>query len=287
VALLWERPREVRELAESGLALAGGDADLGARFLGWSPLVALHAARSQGLLLEGHIDEAEAVAQVAYRMARDREDAAAHCVAAIYLLRISSESGDSGRAIAYGREAVRVSSDLANPILSVVSRLWLGMALVDAGHHHADAIEVLESVLEDVDRWSTGCHWRPLARLYLALARVRAGGLERARLEAEQAKVEAHTCGDYEIRTALVLCEVRARCGELESARGTLAEAERRIREQGMEVERPRVSELSGLIRSLEGDEEGARRDLQDAIEAYTAMGAAARAERIAAELAS
>ena len=160
------------------------------------------------------------------------------------------------------------------------------MALVDAGHH-GDAIEVLESVLEDVDRWSTGCHWRPLARSYLALARARAGDRERARPEAEQSNVEAHTCGAYEIQTALVLCEVRARCGELESAREMLAEAERRIREQGMEIERPRVSELSGLIRSLEGDAAGARRDLQHAIEAYTAMGAAGRADRLAREIAS
>jgi tetratricopeptide (TPR) repeat protein len=172
----------------------------------------------------------------------------------------------------------------------VLAQGFLAKALVLAGHAD-EAIPLLEDTLRTARERRTGLEGEARFLASLAGALLAAGELDRARAIAEEAVGAGQRIGTpvYEAEAQLALARVLLRqrgADATPAVRSALDRAEALLRETGARNFQPFVHLERAELAHLSGDPADARRERATAERLFRAMGAPARADAFARELA-
>jgi class 3 adenylate cyclase/tetratricopeptide (TPR) repeat protein len=285
------RLQEALRIAREAEALCGSDPDLGAEITGFSPYCIDLVSRGLTMAWLGRPVDAAAVIERAIGLARRRRDAEAgayaHSVASI----LYELLGDVGSALRQARQGVEMAEASGSPAFQVVALCCLAWAH-EVPRQWAEASEVAERALaiirtRRVDLLSEGECLAVLARAHLG-----SGAPGRALEAAEEAIARTQQTGNriHEIRALLARAHVliategapaRSRIeADLRDAAAVIEATEARVFTPQVHVER------AALARVL-GDAATRQRELREAHRLFTEMGATARAEEVAKELAA
>jgi adenylate cyclase len=268
--------------ADAVAARPPSDPRLGAELRGYSPYTPCLNGRGLVLLVMGRLADAERDFDRARELARDHGEL--DTLSWIWTNRVLLmwARGDAGPALESGRAAADLAERTGSNYSRAAAYSALGMAYV-VGAEWIRAAEALESALAIARSARTGLDYEAALLSRCAEAYLGCGQLDRAATAADAALRLARERGEksYECEAHLTRARV-LRTREGRAAREAIAreldEAQALIRETGAALYEPfaRV-ERAELARR--------QRELREAQRLFLAMGATARAERLAAEL--
>jgi len=285
------RLRETVRIATEAEALCGGDPDLGGEITGFSPYCMNLVARGFATAFLGHPVDSVEVIERAIEIARRRRDVEAGAYAYSAASAVCELLGDGGSALRQGRQAVEMAEASGGPLFRALALGYLAGAHEVAGQW-AEASGVAESALAIIRTRRVGSLAELECLIVLAHAHHGLGAPARALEAAEEAVARARERGlrVQEIRALLARAHVliategasaRSRVeADLRDAAGVIEATEARVFTPRVHVER------AALARVL-GDEATRQRKLREAHRLFSEMGATARAEQVARELAS
>jgi tetratricopeptide (TPR) repeat protein len=186
-------------------------------------------------------------------------------------------AGDEARAITAGREGIRLAEEWGARAWGNLARVGLGAALNLAGRHR-DAIEVLETALDEIENHGMFAVQKGTALSIIARSAFELGDVDRAITTADAAVEESDRDGREFSRpwARLARAHVTGQTGgDLDQVVADLAAADRVIAETGQIAHQPFVH--IERARVLNGDAATAER--AKAVELFLAMGALTRAE--------
>jgi len=270
---------------EEGIALAGDDLALGADLVGMSPRLHLESMRSSFLGVQGRIDVA--IRGLDWVLTHDSEDhplplAVARC----FRIQLAERLGDAATAAAdgerlakeWGRQSDRVATG------DVLAQHYLGVAQALNGRWD-EALVSFDDSLACAQAGLTFLQLSPLTLVWKARVLMDRGdpGGSPALLE-DAIERARHQELSMPLAEALLLrAQVRGALEPepLERIESDLREASAIIERCGFRAYQPDVHEARATLQRLRGDEDGWRRELEQARELAQEMGANARADRI------
>jgi class 3 adenylate cyclase len=285
------RLRETVRIATEAEALCGGDSDFGAEITGFSPYCMSLVARGFATAFLGYPVDAVEVIERAIGIARRRRDAEAGAWAHTTASAVYELLGDGGAALRQGGQALEMAEASGGPLFRALALGYLAEAHEVAGQW-AEASGVAESALAIIRTRRVGSLAEPECLTVLAHAHLGLGAPARALEAAEEAVARARERGlrVQEIRALLARAHVliategapaRSRVdADLRDAAAVIETTEARVFTPQVYVERAKLARVLG-------DEATCQRELREAHRLFTEMGATARAEQVARELAS
>jgi class 3 adenylate cyclase/tetratricopeptide (TPR) repeat protein len=276
-------------VCDRGMALAGGDIRIGADWVGFSAYLVMMAARPMGLVLAGRLAEARAASEPVVRLALEHGDHEVALLACGFASDAAIRSGDTAGALRLAVRAAELAERSAIPFFRVNGSTILALALVEAGEW-TEAIAAAERGL-DLVRQHRIVFLELSLLASLARAHLGAGDRDRARVAAVEVLGLCARFPDPRFFRVLatsdaahVLLRTDGASAEalraLEEAEALAAAIPDRFYEVRLRLERAEVARLRG-------DEMERRRLLAEVEGRFTEMGAMARAERVAKELAA
>jgi adenylate cyclase len=263
---------------------------VGRSYADFDPGIFLTYFSGYALAEMGRLAEAEEELRLAARLAGEAGEPDIALWSTVSFVTLADHRGDSDEALAHARRGLELAENTGSPSNQMTALSGLCIAQL-ANARWREAIEAGSESLEIMRTIRTGMWIEPSVLARLAEAHLGAGDLVHAREAAEEALRVAGTTGArlFEVDGRLSLARVLL-CAEgaaaAEAIRDHLARALERIESHRRHTFEPRVrQELGRLARAL-GDEPGARRALGEAQRLFAAMGARARADRLAPELA-
>ena len=282
------RLREALRLAEQGLLLAPEDPRLGVKLLGYSPYAWMMGFKARLLVHMGHLEEArdaiERCVALSHALGETEAPGTWYPVAAL----VADYVGDADRALGYARRAVEIAEKTGHSFGRAVAHLALGVALKTKGES-SEAVRMFEQALVVSRERRTGLQFEAWVLAVLAEARLANGEPDRARATANEAVAAAHQTPLFECVARLALAHVLLRTEGL-AARNTieaaLTRAQTLVDETGAEVYAPFIHLERAELARLAGEAPARERQLREAQRLFSAMGATARAEQVAREVA-
>jgi class 3 adenylate cyclase/tetratricopeptide (TPR) repeat protein len=247
--------------------------------------------RGAALFQTGHPHDGARDLERALKLARDQHEDELWGWAHEMSVYPAEFRGDAGTALEHARQAVEIAERISSPLSRASAYYALGCAHI-VGADGEQAATALEHGLSIVRQRRTGLHWEALFLAQLAEAQLQRGEGARARASVEEAvrSARGRSTRAIECRAELARARVLLRTEGVASRsviEAALAQARALVEETGGTIHAPFIHvELASLAR-LTGDEGGRQRELREAHRLFTAMGAPARADRIAAEIAS
>ena len=259
---------EALQEADQGLSLSAAHLDLGAEFIGHSPLIALQVFKAWISAWMGRLNQARELAGEALAAAQQRRDHEQIIAAQAVLAFVAAEAGEDG--LAPAQAALRLAREGRNAAAEVIALMALGRAQL-RGRQWAEAIPSLEDALARVRELAIGVGERARVEVDLALAQL-AGGNARAARDFAARAVRTAASGDARV----VLCEAqlaqvraglysRRPLGFLKRYDSTLDEAWEGIQHCQARLLEPEWHRLRARWLSLKDDTEGAAAALAEA----------------------
>jgi adenylate cyclase len=283
---LTGNPAETLVMTERGLALAKGDIELGAEWVGYSPCLLMLGMRARSLMLTGNLAEASSISERALRLAIESNDLNAIVGSCTFASDAAVRLGDTEQALRFATRAIEAGERIGGVFFRVMSNCALAEALVEAGAWN-EAMAAAQIGLEVAKR-PVDAELRLVAAL--ARANLGAGHHDRARAAATEALALYERFPDSRfagVIACVTAAHVLLRTGgaspepirALELAESLAAAIPDRFHEARLRLERAELARLRG-------DEVARRELLREAQRLFTEMGAAGHAARIAEELA-
>jgi len=282
--------RTALSLSEQAVAVPPIDLRLGAEVLGYSPYIRMIKEKARFLIDAGRLDEGEAELEHAAALADAHEDVEVLGHVHAEYATLARVRGDAEAALVHAREAMLIADRLGSPFFRAASFMAFGHAHILAAKW-SEAIDALGEVLRIATAGRAGVEAEPLARAWLAAAHIGSGDLDLARHGMEEALEVAR-------RRATRLAECVAYIGharvllrgdiqrEREAIELDLSRALSLAERIGAHSNAPFVHLERGRLAAALGDAETRRNEFVTAHRLFSAMGAGARAERVARELA-
>ncbi len=284
------RFEEVLRLSEPVLEHPPADLRLGARIIGFSPFLSLLWSRGHALMWMGGLDEARRLFDRALELARDETEIEVRGNVYAPYSRWARIVGDAQLAASHVRQALDIAERIGSPRSRVRAYRELGGLKVLEGQWH-EAVETLEGTLalareKRIFLYEEASMMADLAEAYAGL-----GDAGRARATASEAVAVGHRrrARLHECLANLALARVlqqtegvgarREIAAALDAARALVEEMGARTLEPFIHVERAALARLGGDARAHQ-------HELRAAHRLFTEMGATARAEQVARELA-
>jgi len=283
--LTWAgRLGEAVAMSQEIETLSGGDPELAASLIGFSPLGLTLIERARALAPMGRLRDAWDAVAAATAIGQAREDRVVLAGADETRAEISYFAGDSAQARAAASRASAFGFGERFPIPIV-----LGEAYVLNGQW-PEAIETLTQSLDRGRKWHVALPNEAWALALLAEAYAGAGDAARARESAEQAVdcARQRQVPVWEIHALLARARVlRMTDGAASAPRiaDDLRAAEALITRTEAHAYTPFVHEERAQLARLVGDAATCQRELHEAHQLFSAMGATGHAERLATEL--
>jgi len=241
-------------------------------------------------ILRGSLDAASRIFEQAIPLAREQKSLEAEG----WSLGIGSDAawmqGEAEAALTRAQQALEIAERIGSPFSRVLAQGFLGKAMILSGHAE-EAIPLLEDTLRTARERRTGLETEARLLASLAQALLAVGELDRARAMAEEAVAAGQRIGTpvYEVEAQLALARVLLRQRGADAApavRSALDRAEALLRETGARNFQPFVHLERAELARLSGDAADARRERATAERLFRAMGAPARADVLARDLA-
>jgi class 3 adenylate cyclase/tetratricopeptide (TPR) repeat protein len=264
---------------DRGLAACGGDPELGASLVGYSPLVRLHQFRARLLGQMGRLSEAHGDAQKAVAQARSRAEPETLGWSLAVLAQLGSLTGEGGDPVT-ANEAIRLSEQTGDIGSLVLGLAALAMAHLSAGRA-SQAMAACERALLEAREHGSGLFEEANLLAYLAQARQAAGDRDGALAVAEQAVEVSRVEGARVSECLALLTRAQARRATgagVAEIRADLDSALALAGEVGAHVYDPLIHEELGRDAHDPGE-------FEEAVRLYTAIGAVGHAQRLQAEL--
>jgi len=286
----WGDMRAAVEVSERAIELAGGDARIGGELFGFFPYPWHVLSRGGDLGEMGRLEEAERALEHAVELTRTLNDVEAMCWASNNRSTLASLRGDTRTALAHASRAFQIAESAGTAFNRVWARLVLGSAQV-LDEQWESAVETLEQSLAIAGEARTGVFYRASTLAELSRAFLGLGDGPRARATAEEAVAAAAQHGTrlYAIYANLALAQTllgtdgTAARDAIEAALVTAATL---VEETGARGRLPFVHVGRAELARLTGDRPARERELREARRLFAEMGAAARAEEVARQLA-
>ena len=282
------RLREALRLAEQGLNLAPEDPRLGVNLLGYSPYAWMMGFKARILVHMGRLDEARETISRCLDLTRELGETEApgswYPVAAL----VADHAGDPEQALEYARRAVDIAESTGNSFARAVAHLALGVAFKTRGES-SEAVRMFEQALAVSRERRTGLQFEAWVLALLAESRLANGEPDQARATAREAVAAAHHTPLFECVARLALAHVLLRTDGLlarDAIETALTRAQALVDETGAEVYSPFVHLERAEFARLAGDAPSRELELREAQRLFSAMGATARAEQVAREVA-
>ena len=273
-------------LADRLEVLTAGDPEIGARYLGYSPLVRTLLYRAQLIALAGAVAEGYHGVETSLRLVRERGETEGEAWALGALARLDELSGEVGEGrVEQEVDAVRITEESGNRMVQSSCSNALGLAELMRGRDEA-AAEALTRGLTVAREQQAGLSEEARLLMGLARARLGLGQGDGARTAADEAVAVARRQGARVLACHALLIRARVRRvtttgdDDLAGARADLDAATTLARETGASTYEPFILEELGR---LESDGEL----LRQAHALYARVGATGHARRLAAELAT
>jgi tetratricopeptide (TPR) repeat protein len=282
-----------KALAYTEEALEEPPADLmtGADLVSVSPYIWFVMFRGILLTSIGRLGEANRELDRAVELARAHDDFEVLAQTHSFSSTLACLTGDDRAALRHAHHALEIAEKTGSAFSRVLAYHALGEARLLGGESTA-AVDALERALAIGHDRHTARQDEPLILAWLAEAHLTAGSTRAARETAERALTAARERGMRmaECAAHLALGRVLLR-SEGTHAKGPieadLSEASSLVVETGAERYRPFILLEQAELARLLGDEAARRRELHEAHRLFSEMGAPARAERVAKELAA
>jgi hypothetical protein len=283
------RLREALPLADEVVAAPPPDLRLGVTVLGYSPFLRASKERATLLIESGRLDEGveelERVASLAHALG-DLEVLGFIHAEYVTLARIR---GEREPALNHAREVMRIAEKLGSPFFRAHARLAFGQAHI-LGTQWADARGALEDALGIARAGQAQVEVEALALAWLAAVHLGLGDASAARAAADDALASARR---RRTRTAECIAHIgHARVmlrtdpvGQRAAIEAALARALALVEETGARANEPFIRVQRARLAGLLGDRALKRQELAAARDQFAALGARARADRLAAEL--
>ena len=282
------RLREALRFAEQGLDLAPEDPRLGANLVGYSPYAWLTGFKARLLVHMGRLEEARRTIDRCLDLSRALGETEApgswYPVAAL----AAEHAGDAEGALAHARRAVEIAEKTGHSFSRAVAYLALGMALKMRGQS-SEAVETLEHALAVSRERRTGLQFEAWGLSLLAEAQLANGEPDRARATANEAVAAAHQTPLFECVARLALARVLLRtdgAGARDAVHAALTRAEVLVDETGANAYAPLIHLERAELARLIGDGPARERQLREAQRLFVEMGATARAQQLARDVA-
>ena len=286
----WGDMRAAVQVSERAIELAGGDAKIGGEVFGFFPYPWHVLSRGGDVAEMGQLEEAGRALEHAAELARTLNDVEVMCWGSNNQSTLACLRGDARAALAHASRAFQIAESAGTAFNRVWARLVLGAAQV-LDEQWKSAVETLEQSLAIAGEARTGVFYRASTLAELSRAFLGLGDGPRARAAAEEAVATAvhHGTRLYAIYAHLALAQVLLRT-EGAAARDAIEDALGRaatlVEETGARGRLPFVHVERAELARLTGDRAGRERELREAQRLFEEMGAAARAEQVARELA-
>jgi adenylate cyclase len=263
-------------ILDRGIEMSGGDATMAAGLVVGCPLAFLHIFRAGLIASIGRLDEARAEIERGMKIAREHGDIETVGWGHMWGAWVSYLTGDADRTLSHAEQSVEIAERLGDSFSRTWAWTWLGAAKRMQSDWEG-SIEALERAMAmSAERRTAveGTDWR-LAML--AEATAGAGDEGGARELATEAVRSAREHGRplFEALALLSLARISVEEAE-ESLEGALAIATDTAIEPLVHVELARLAQ----------DESERQRELQLAHRQFIEIGAKARADEVASELA-
>jgi tetratricopeptide (TPR) repeat protein len=276
--------------AEQGIALAGGDIELGRDVYGYSPLIELVMNRGRSLLNKGRLKEGAAELGRAERMARaakNKQDIGLTVAGQGFYAWLS---GDVRVPLARAQEVVSLGEDIGNRRMTLFFCVELASVYVTACNWNS--AEAASKRAFELERELSETHTSPDLRCVLAEVQLGSGRLDQALATALDAVSLSRGRGrrGLECRTLIVLARVLIRKegrDAVNAIRDALDRVESLVDETDAACFKPFVHEERAALAGLLEDETTRQRELREAHRLYVEMGATGHAERLTRELAA
>jgi len=271
-------------LADRLEALTAGDPEIGARYLGYSPLVRTLLYRAQLIATAGAVSDGYRGVETSLRLVRERGETEGEAWALAALARLDELSGEAGEGRAeQAVEAARIAEESGNRMVQSSCSTALGVAELMGGRYES-AAEALTRGLTVARDQQAGLSEEARLLTRLAQARLGLGEGDAAGAAADEAVEVACRQGARVLacHALLVRAQVRrvATTGDDDraGARADLDDAAALARETGASTYVPFILEELGRLQGADGL-------LRQALELYAAIGATGHTRRLAAEL--
>ena len=275
--------------SEEAEAIAAGDADAGADILGFSPFASVLTLRASALTFLGELPAARAQLERAIAIGRQRNDAEVLIWANAWAVNLFEVAGLGEEALRHARQAVELGEVLGSAGMRHDAYLALARAHL-LNQQYTEALAALDRARTVVGARETLAYVEPvhltvLARTHLAMRDfARAGDLLDRALVAARGRPTVEV-GALLARVQLLLATEGLRASDQieASLRDTMALIEA-MDAHGLA---PFVHLERAHLARLRQDNASWRRELEEAQQGFTAMGASGNAERTAKELLS
>ena len=269
--------------------LVGDDWELGRPTLGFSLGIWARLYRGTVLAALGRLDEADRAGRDGLALARAQRDPQNEGFALSVFGSVAYYRGEAGDALAHVATA-RENAQRVGSAFSHMTALSTSAATFLGAERWEDALEAAEQSLADMRASHVGLHYEAHVLASAAEARLGLGQHEQAAVVAREAVAAARDReeADFEARALIVLGEALAARDEPDLAGARRAfERARELCEAGEFGLTPRMHAGLGRVAALAGDEDGWRRELDEARRGFAAQGATGRLARVEAELAA
>ena len=257
---------------------------------GFDPYIWLLLMRGAALFQTGRVEEGARELDHALALAREAREEEVLGWAHEMSVYPAELRGDAQAALDHARQAVQIAERIGSPLSLASAYYALGCAHA-AGEDRKQAASAFEHALSMVRRRRTALHWEALMLAQLAEAHGELGEGERARSETEEAVRLARERSTRAIECRVLLAHARllirteglARRDAIETA---LRQALALLEETGARCHEPFILVELAALAGLTGEQAARRGFLREAHRLFTEMGATARAEQVARELA-
>ncbi len=284
------RLREALPRAEAVLADPPSELRLGTAILGYSPYLRVRKERATLLLEAARIDEGVQELERAAQLAHEEDDLEVLGFTHAEYVTLARLRGDREAALTHAREVMRIAERLGSPFFRAHACMAFGQAHI-LGTQWADARGALDEALAIARAGQAGVETEALALAWLAAVHLGLGNAPEAGAAATEALAAA---ARRRTRTAECIAHIGyARvllrlgwAGESDGVERALARALALVEETGAYANEPFIRVQRARLALLVGDRTTHQRELRAAHDQFAAMGATARVQKLAAELA-
>jgi predicted ATPase/class 3 adenylate cyclase len=276
---------------DRAIELADGDPSVGAGLAVACPLAYCYAFKGGLVTAMGRIEEARELIERGAKLAREQDDIETLGWSHMWRVWLGHFAGEDDGMLAHAQQALEIAERIGDSFSRTWSWYWLGFAQKERGEFE-QAVESLERSRAISRERRTAVEAEPYRLSVLGEAYAGLGDAERGRALIEQGIEIARNSG--QLPGELLAIEAFARVSR--TSRGAAARAEveaalarglELVEASGSKSTEPVLRVELAEMAALAGDEEARQRELREAHRLFTEIGATARAEALAGELAT
>ena len=278
-------------ILERAIELADGDPSVGAGVAVGCPLAYCYAFKGGMLASMGRIGEARELIERGAKLAREQDDIETLGWSHMWRVWLGYFAGESDGMLAHAQQALEIAERIGDSFSRTWSWYWLGFAQKERGEFE-QAVESLERSRAISKERRTAVEAEPYRLTVLGETYAGLGDAARSRELIEQSIELARTNGQPPGEVLAIAAFARV----LRASLGAAARAEvepaierglRLAETSGSKSMEPLLRVELGELAGLAGDEDRRQRELGAAHRLFTEIGAGARAQALAAELAT